>query len=231
VRILLVEGSPKTAASLVRGLAEVGFTVDVAHDGDTAVRLGRARKHKAVIIDVGVPRRDGFSVLRDLRALGVHTPAILLSARSSIEDRVRALNLGADDYLTRPFAFRELLARLRAVIRRGSTLLPDRITIADLAIDTVQRRVTRGDQIITLTPKEYKLLWLLARRAGQVLSRSVIADQVWGIGFSCDSNVVDVHIRQLRKKIDGPFPARLIHTIRGVGYVIELRAQEADANG
>jgi len=231
VRILLVEDSPKTAAFLVRGFAEAGFAVDVARDGDTALRLGRAGSYQAMIIDAVLPLRNGFAVLRELRALGVQTPAIFLSARSSIEDRVRGLNLGADDYLIKPYAFRELLARLRAIIRRGSTLQPDVITIADMAIDTVQRRVTRGKRTIALTPKEYSLLWFLARRAGQVLSRSLIAEHVWGAEFSCESNVVDVHIRQLRTKIDCLSSTKLIHTIRGVGYVIELRAPTADANG
>src|SRR5262245_40259096 len=171
MKVLVVEDSPKTATFLTRGLSESGFVVDVAEDGETGAHLGRTGSYQALVIDVMIPVRDGFDVLADLRAKGVRTPALFLTARGTIEDRVRGLELGADDYLIKPFAISELVARLRAILRRGTTLLPDRLTIADLTIDPARRRATRGDRLLNLTPKEFSLLWLLARHAGEVLSR------------------------------------------------------------
>jgi two-component system copper resistance phosphate regulon response regulator CusR len=224
MKILIVEDSPKTVSFLSHGLAECGFVVDVAGDGETGIYLGSTGQYDALIIDVMVPVKDGFDVLAELRGRGVGTPTLFLTARVATEDRVRGLDLGADDYLVKPFAISELVARLRAILRRGQTRLPDRLTIADLTIDPARRRATRGDRVLNLTPKEFGLLWLLARHAGEVLSRGVIAEQVWDMNFHCETNVVDVHIRRLRAKLDDPFPTRLIQTVRGAGYVLEVGA-------
>jgi two-component system copper resistance phosphate regulon response regulator CusR len=226
MRLLVVEDSHKTAAFLLKGLTQCGFVVDVAADGDTGVHLGGTGTYDAMILDIVLPKCDGFAVLERLRRRGVSTPAVFLTARSSLDERVRGLDLGADDYLVKPFAISELIARLRAILRRGATIRPEQLCIADLVIDPPHHRVTRGNTAIHLTPKEYALLWMLARHSGDVLSRSLIAERVWDMNFDCDTNVVDVHIRRLRSKVDDPFPTRLIHTVRGVGYVLEARNAE-----
>ena len=171
-----------------------------------------------------LPGRDGWSVLRGLRDAGKRTPVLLLTARDSVEDRVKGLNLGADDYLVKPFAFSELLARIRSILRRGPSRNPETLDVADLEIDLPRHRATRSGRRLDLTPKEFALLTLLARRRGEVLSRTLIAEQVWDMNFEGDSNVVDVHVRRLRAKVDEPFGKPLIHTVRGAGYVLDERA-------
>jgi two-component system, OmpR family, copper resistance phosphate regulon response regulator CusR len=225
VKVLVVEDEAKTAAYLKKGLSESGFVVDVVHDGDGALHAARTSAYDALVLDVMLPGRDGWTVLRELRRAGQATPVLMLTARDRVEDRVKGLELGADDYLVKPFAFSELLARLRTILRRGPVRAPDVVTVGDLEMDLIRHRATRAGKRLDLTPKEFALLSLLARRQGEVLSRTLIAEQVWEVDFDTDTNVVDVHVRRLRSKVDDPFPTRLIHTVRGVGYVLEERPQ------
>jgi len=221
VKILVVEDEKKAAAYLRKGLAENGFVVDVAAEGDEGLHLARTGDYGLVILDVMLPGRDGWSVLGELRRAGSQTPVLFLTAKDGLPDRVKGLNLGADDYLVKPFAFSELLARVRSILRRGPSRQPDTLKRADLEIDLVRHRVARGGKKLDLTPKEFALLSLLARRAGEVLSRTAIAEQVWDMNFDGGTNVVDVHVRRLRSKIDDPFDRKLIHTVRGIGYVLD----------
>ena len=225
MKILIVEDEPKTAAYLKKGLEENGYVADVAGDGETGAYMARQGGYELVILDVMLPGQDGWSVLRDLRQRRNPVPVLFLTARDAVPDRVRGLELGADDYLIKPFAFSELLARLRTVLRRGGTARLDTVLrVADLEIDAERHRATRRGRPLELTPKEFLLLSLLARRAGDVLSRTLIAEQVWDINFDTGTNVVDVHVRRLRSKVDDPFEAKLIHTVRGIGYVLEPRS-------
>lgn len=223
MRVLIVEDERKTAHYLRQGLAENGFVADVAYRGDDGLHLALTEDYDLVILDVLVPGQDGWSVLAGIRRGPRQTPVLMLTARDAVADRVRGLELGADDYLVKPFAFSELVARVRSILRRGSGHHSDVVHVADLDIDPVRRRVTRGRCRLDLTPKEFALLWLLARRAGEVLTRTHLAEQVWGMNFDSNTNVVDVAIRRLRRKIDEPFSVPLIHTVRGVGYVLEER--------
>jgi two-component system copper resistance phosphate regulon response regulator CusR len=223
MKLLLVEDDPKTAAALKKGLAENGFAVDAAATGDDGLHLARTGGYDLVVLDVLLPGQDGWDVLRTLRDHGVQTPVLFLTARDAVADRVKGLELGADDYLVKPFAFSELLARVRTVLRRGPGRAPDVIRVADLEIDPVRHRASRSGRSFDLTPKEFALLSLLARRAGEVLTRTLITEQVWDVNFDPDANVVDVHVRRLRAKVDDPFDRKLIHTVRGVGYVLEAR--------
>jgi two-component system copper resistance phosphate regulon response regulator CusR len=223
MKLLIVEDEPKTLAFLKKGLAENGFVVEAARDGNDGLHRARSGDYALIVLDVLLPGRDGWSVLAELRRAGGQTPVLLLTARDAVEDRVKGLELGADDYLVKPFAFAELLARVRSVLRRGPGRQPDVLRVADLELDLARHRAARAGQRLDLTPKELALLALLARRAGEVLSRTLIAEQVWDMNFDSDSNVVDVHIRRLRAKVDDPFERRLIHTVRGVGYVLEDR--------
>jgi two-component system copper resistance phosphate regulon response regulator CusR len=223
MRLLIVEDQKKAAAYLRKGLEENGFVVDVAADGEQGLHLARTVGYDLVILDVMLPGRDGWSVLTELRAAGREVPVLFLTARDAVEDRVKGLELGGDDYLVKPFSFAELLARVRSLLRRGQARIGDVIQVDDLEIDLIRHRASRGGQRLDLTPKEFALLSLLARRAGEVLSRTLIAEQVWDINFDSDSNVVDVHVRRLRAKVDDAFAAKLIHTVRGVGYVLEER--------
>jgi two-component system, OmpR family, copper resistance phosphate regulon response regulator CusR len=223
MKILVVEDDGKTASYLKSGLSAHGMVVDLAADGDEALAMVRERGYELVVLDVMLPGRDGWSVLAEMRRLGIGVPVLFLTARDGIENRVQGLELGADDYLTKPFAFSELLARIRAVLRRGTPRQPEILRIADLEIDLPAHRARRGDRRLDLSPKEFALLSLLARRRGEVLSRAVIAEQVWDMNFDPETNVVDVHIRRLRAKVDDEFDPKLIHTVRGVGYVLDIR--------
>jgi two-component system copper resistance phosphate regulon response regulator CusR len=220
MKLLVIEDEPKTATYLRRGLTENGFVVDVAGHGEDGLRLA-ADGYDLVILDVMLPGRDGWSVLAELRRTGRQTPVLILTARDAVGDRVKGLELGADDYLVKPFAFSELLARVRSVLRRGPARQPETLRVADLDLDLVRHRASRAGRRLDLTPKEFALLSLLARRAGEVLSRTLIAEQVWDMNFDSDSNVVEVHVRRLRSKVDDPFERKLIHTVRGVGYVLQ----------
>src|SRR5437870_7654838 len=223
MRILVIEDETKTAAFLAKGLREAGFVVDLARDGETGLTLARAMRFDLLIVDVMLPNKDGWEVVAELRRDGIRTPILFLTARDSVQDRVRGLELGADDYLVKPFAFSELLARVRSVLRRGPSRQLGALKIADLEIDLAAHRVTRAGKRLDLTPKEFALLSLLARRAGEVLSRTLIAEQVWDMNFDSNTNVVDVHVRRLRAKVDDPFAHKVIHTVRGSGYVLEER--------
>ena len=225
MRILVIEDEPKTAAYLKKGLEESGYSVEVANDGSHGLILAQEEDYDVIILDVMLPWMDGWTVVKTLRATRT-TPVLFLTARDDINDRVRGLELGADDYLVKPFAFVELLARVRTLARRGPPRESELIRIGDLEMDVNRRRVKRGTTRIDLTPREFSLLQLLARRHGEVLSRTQIASYVWDMNFDSDTNVVEVAIRRLRSKIDDNFPVKLIHTVRGVGYVLEIK--EAD---
>ena len=220
MRILVIEDEKKTATFLAKGLREAGFDVAVARDGETGFNFARTSKFNLMIVDIMIPKRDGWTVVKDLRAAGVQTPVIFLTARDSVRDRVKGLELGADDYVVKPFAFSELLARVRSLLRRFPAQR-DELRIEDLEIDTRHHRATRGGLSLNLTPKEFLLLSHLVRSAGAVVSRTEIAEHVWDIDFKTDTNVVDVVVRRLRAKVDDPFQKKLVHTIRGVGYVLK----------
>ena len=222
MRILVVEDEPKTGDYLRKGLTESGFVVDLARDGVDGKHLAITGEYDLIVLDVMLPVINGWQVLQELRKTR-QTPVLFLSAQDDIDDRIKGLNLGADDYLVKPFAFAELLARIRTLLRRGPLREDDLLRIADLEIDVLKRRVLRAGERIDLTNKEFGLLHLLAKRQGEVLSRSLIASQVWDMNFDSDTNVVDVAIRRLRAKIDDPFAVKLVHTMRGMGYVMEER--------
>jgi two-component system copper resistance phosphate regulon response regulator CusR len=222
MHILIVEDERKTREYLQKGLGESGYVVDTAADGVDGLHLALTGDYDLVILDVMLPGADGRQVLRALRR-EKPTPVMFLTARDELEDRVGGLELGADDYLVKPFAFAELLARVRTVLRRGAPREPEVLRIGDLEVDVIRRRARRGEDRISLTNQEFALLSLLARRAGEVLSRSFITSQVWDINFDTDTNVVEVAVRRLRAKLDDPYPRKLVHTVRGMGYVLEER--------
>lgn len=225
VRILVVEDDAKTIEYLRQGLVEQGYVVDSAEDGTAGLRMATANDYDLVILDVMLPGIDGWDVLQELRSIK-QTPVLMLTARSSTEDKVRGLDFGADDYLLKPFQFPELLARVRSTSRRGNRpVIADALELSDLKLDPARHRAYRDGIRIDLTPKEFALLHLLMRRRGEVLSRTQIASLVWDINFDSDTNVVEVAVRRLRSKVDDPFDRKLIHTIRGVGYVLEERAK------
>lgn len=221
MRILVIEDEVKTAKFLKKGLSEAGFVVDVSPDGQDGLELAKSLDFDLIILDVMLPGLDGWQILTALRRAGKHTQVLFLTARDSIHERVRGFELGADDYIVKPFAFSELLARVRSRLRRTPTRPQDVVRMADLEIDLLRHRATRGGQRLELTAKEFLLLSLLVRRAGEVLSRTVIAEAVWDMNFDSDTNVVDVSVRRLRSKVDDPFTMKLIHTVRGSGYVLE----------
>src|SRR5512141_1003892 len=222
MRLLIVEDEPKTGAYLKKGLAEHGYAVDVARTGPDGLHLALESDFDLILLDVMLPGMNGWQVLAKLREKK-ETPVLFLTARDQVDDRVKGLELGADDYLVKPFAFSELLARVRALLKRGKLAPADTLSLADLEIDPIRRRVTRAGQRMDLTAKEYALLLLFLRRQTEVLSRTFIAEQVWDMNFDSDTNVVDVAVRRLRAKVDDPFPQKLIHAVRGVGYVCEAR--------
>jgi two-component system copper resistance phosphate regulon response regulator CusR len=221
MKILVVEDEPKAAAYLTNGLSENGFVVDVSDQGDDGLHLALTGSYDLVILDVLLPHRDGWSVLSSLRAAGRSTPVLFLTARDAVHDRVKGLELGADDYLVKPFAFSELLARVRSVLRRAPARQHEVLQIVDLEIDLVRHQAARAGHRLDLTAKEFLLLSLLVRRTGEVLSRAFIAEQVWDMNFDPGTNVIDVHVRRLRSKVDDPFERKLIRTVRGMGYVFE----------
>jgi two-component system, OmpR family, copper resistance phosphate regulon response regulator CusR len=222
MRILLIEDEKKTAAYLAKGLGEAGFQITIARNGDEGLELALARQFDLFIIDVMLPKRDGWSIVATLKRKEIRTPILLLTARDSVRDRVKGLELGADDYLVKPFAFSELLARVRSLLRRSSSVqTPEQLRIHDLEIDTRKHKACRSGAPLHLTAKEFLLLAHLVRRAGEVVSRNEIANQIWDINFPINTNVVDVMVRRLRAKVDDPFKEKLVRTIRGVGYVLK----------
>ncbi len=221
MRILIVEDETKTANYLKKGLIEHGFTVDVAINGEDGLHLAQTESYDMIVLDVMLPERSGWSVIETLRRGGNDVPVIFLSARDGVHDRVHGLELGADDYLVKPFAFSELLARIRIILRRHYQLQPEKMCLEELELDMARHKAWRSGVALDLTAKEFQLLALMLRRKGEVLTRTTISEQVWGINFDTDTNIVDVAIRRLRKKIDDPFPRKLIRTIRGVGYLLD----------
>lgn len=221
MRVLLVEDDQRIANFVAKGLRENTYAVDVATDGAAALYQSAINAYDAIVLDVMLPVKDGFAVCRELRESGVKTPVLMLTARDAVEDKVVGLDAGADDYLTKPFAFDELLARLRALLRRGADVRLPRIVVADLEIDTAGQRVWRAGREISLTSKEYALLEYLAREKGKIVGRAEIAEHVWDDSFDVFSNLIDVYVRRLRAKMDEGFAAPLIHTRRGSGYVLD----------
>ena len=222
MRLLIVEDEPKTGAYLKKGLSEHGYAVEVARTGADGLHLALESDFELILLDVMLPGMNGWQVLAKLREKK-ETPVLFLTARDQVDDRVKGLEAGADDYLVKPFAFSELLARVRALLKRGKQAPVDTLSLADLEIDPIRRRVIRAGQRMELTAKEYALLLLFLRRQTEVLSRTFIAEQVWDMNFDSDTNVVDVAVRRLRAKVDDPFQQKLIHAVRGVGYVCEAR--------
>lgn len=225
MQILLAEDEAKTARFVRKGLAEHGYDVEWARDGDEALAAGLRRDYDLIVLDIMLPGRDGWDVLVELRKAGKTTPVICLTARDDVEDRVKGLDLGADDYLVKPFAFSELLARVRALARRGGPSREVLYRVADLVVDPLHHQAERAGRKLALTPKEFDLLAFLASHSGEALSRSLIAEKVWDMRFEGDTNVIDVAIRRLRTKVDTAFKSHLIHTVRGVGYVMEERTK------
>ena len=223
MRILIVEDDQRSREFLVKGLAESGYVADSAADGEDGLFQAIEHDYDLVVLDVMLPVMDGWRVLERMRARGRQMPVLFLTARDAVQDRVKGLELGADDYLVKPFAWAEFLARVRTLLRRGPARQAEVLQIADLELDIPRMKARRSGKVLDLTAKEFQLLCLLARRSGEVLSRTIIAEQVWDMNFSTDSNAVDVAMGRLRRKVDEPFPKRLIHTLRGLGYVMEER--------
>ena len=223
MRLLVAEDDPVIADFVAQGLREAGYAVDVASTGTEALRLASGGGHDAAVIDVMLPGLDGLSLIEQLRAKKVQTPVLILSARHSVDDRVKGLQAGGDDYLTKPFAFAELLARVQALLRRaGATTEPTRLVVGDLSLDLLSRKVERAGRPIDLRPREFALLEYLMRHPGRVLSKTMILSHVWGYSFDPGTNVVDVLVSRLRDKIDDGFDPKMLHTVRGAGYVLKL---------
>ncbi len=229
MRILIVEDEKKVSRFLANGFAAEAYATDIAEDGERGAALARTEPYDVIVLDIMLPKKDGMHVLKEIRQAGVATPVIMLTSKSDVEDRVEGLNLGADDYVPKPFAFSELLARIRAVARRKSAdLSASLLSLADLRVDLLSRRVTRGGKVIELTNKEFQLLEYLLRNKGRVLSRVILTEHVWDIHFDTGTNIVDVIVNRLRRKLDDDFSVKLIHTVRGVGYTMKEEADEAD---
>jgi heavy metal response regulator len=222
MRVLVVEDDKKIASFVVKGLKQNGFAVDQSDDGEEGLIHATATPYDVAVVDVMLPKLDGLSLVRQLRGRGVATPVIILSAKASVEDRVRGLESGADDYLTKPFSFTELLARVQALIRRATkTTEPTRLSINGLSMDLLTRQVTRGGQNIELQTREFALLEYLMRNAGRVVTKTMILEHIWDYSFDPQTNVVDVLVHRLRNKVDKDFPEKLLHTVRGAGYVLK----------
>ena len=221
MRALIIEDDRTIADFVARGLREAGFAVDIASDGDEGLTMSSHEPYDVAIVDLMLPRRDGLSVIEELRRRGITTPVLILSARRSVDDRVRGLQAGGDDYLTKPFAFAELLARVQALLRRATRASePTTLTVGDLTLDLLSRKVTRAGVAIDLRPREFGLLEYLMRNAGRVVSKTMILSHVWEYNFDPQTNIVDVLVSRLREKIDRPFEKKMLHTVRGVGYVL-----------
>lgn len=224
MRLLVVEDEVRSATYLRDGLTESGFVVDLAHTGEEGLALASSATYDLILLDVMLPERDGWTVLSELRRRKVHVPVVFLTAAAATSERVRGLDMGADDYISKPFAFSELVARVRSVLRRGPNRQTDILRLADLEVDVTRHRARRANKRIELTQKEFLLLSLLIRRAGEVVSRRTITEMVWEMHFDPGTNTVDVHIRRLRLKVDGPFEVKLLHTVHGIGYILEDRS-------
>lgn len=222
MRLLLIEDETKLAAFVTQGLQEEGYAVDVAHDGRTGLAMALDRVHDLILLDIQLPKLDGLQVLQELRRAKIVIPVLLLTVRATIEDKVLGLDAGADDYLTKPFAFQELVARVRALLRRRTESAPPVLEVADLRLDPARRVVTRGDRSIDLTTREFALLDYFMRHPGRVLTRTMIAEHVWDYHFDSTTNVIDVYVNYLRKKIDADCEPKLLHTVRGAGYVLKV---------
>jgi len=227
MRILIVEDEKRIQDFLSRGLESAGYAVDVAGDGASAVNLVHSAEYDLVILDLMLPDTDGLTVLEKIRNRKASPPVCILSARDAVDDRVKGLELGADDYLVKPFAFVELLARVRALLRRGQPT-PERLQVGDLALDCIRRKVTRGADAIELAPKEFSILEYLMRNRGRPLSRTMIVEHVWDMDYDGLTNIVDVYIRHLRSKIDDLYPEKMIHTVRGIGYMLDISEKGAE---
>jgi DNA-binding response OmpR family regulator len=224
MRVLIVEDEKKTAAFVRKALQAEGYAVDVLHDGEAVLAVAGTTPFDAIVLDIMLPGRDGLSVLRQLRARSIGTPVLLLSARGEVRERVEGLDAGADDYLPKPFDLTELIARVRALVRRGGDPKAVVLHLADLTLDTVSRVVKRGDRVIELTAREYRLLEFLLRNARRICGRMMLVEKVWDYDFDPGTNVVDVYIKRLREKVDAGFEPKLLHTVRGIGYVMKDRS-------
>jgi len=221
MRILVVEDEKKVARFIQQGLEEERYTVDIAFDGEQGLQMAQSQSYDLIIMDIMLPRKNGIEVTRELRTGEGNTPILMLTAKSAIEDKVVGLDSGADDYLTKPFAFAELLARVRSLMRRGSMEKSTILSVADLELDTITHKARRGSRTIELTAKEYALLEFLLRNRDRVLSRTIISEHIWDYNFDTGTNLIDVYVNHLRSKIDSGFDRKLIHTVRGVGYVLK----------
>ena len=229
MRLLLVEDDIKIASFIIKGFKSAGFSVDHAKDGDEGLNLGLVEPYDVIIVDIMLPKRDGISVIEELRREQIMTPVIVLSAKDAVEDRVRGLQAGSDDYVSKPFAFAELLARVQAQMRRaGGVAEPMKLKVADLSLDLVTHTVVRAGKRIDLQPREFSLLAYLMRNAGKVVSKTMIMEHVWQYNFDPQTNVVEARIYRLREKIDKEFDTKLVHTLRGVGYVLRAELPEND---